>query len=144
VAAARACRVKRAPRNPFDLITRVAHRVVRRLTVWSDAARLAVVQPARQLAHHEHVCACQYLRLQRTRAFEPRPHTRGTKIRVEVELFPDRKQRGFRPLGWGAAVESRIADGAQQDRIRVLRRAPRRIRQRRQPAPDRCAADGGL
>ena len=91
---------------------------MRRTAVSLDAARLAVVEPAGQLAHDEHVGACEHLGLERTCRLRGSA-TRGPAAGWRTGRAPSECQAA--PLRAGAdertAIERRIADGAEQDRI---------------------------
>ena len=63
---------ERAPARRARFRARVAHRVDGGRPVGRDAARLAVVQPAGQLAHDEHVGPAQHVWLERTRGSRAR------------------------------------------------------------------------
>ncbi len=130
--------------DAFDLLARVAHRVVRRAAVRLDPSRLPVVQPSSQLAHDEHVRACQHFGLERTCGLEAGPHTRRPQVRVEAERLADGEERRLGPAGRGTAIEGRIADSAEEYGVSGPRGGKRRIRQRRQVAPEGCGADDGL
>ena len=124
---------------------RVPHRVVRGAAVRRDAARLPVVQATGQLADDEHVGAGEDLGLERAGRLEAGPHLRRPEVRVELELPADRQER-------------RLRAGARNRRDRTPDRRQRRagsrprsraaasvvVGQRRQPAPQRRAADGRL
>ena len=86
-AAAGARRRTRARAMRSISVPRVAHRVVGGAVVRLDAARLAVVQPAGQLADHEHVGAGQHFRLERPGRLETRPDARRPQVRIQAERF---------------------------------------------------------
>ncbi len=117
---------------------------MRGAAVGLDPPRLAVVQPARQFADDEHVGARQNLWLERPGRLETWPYPGRAQIRVEAERLSDTEQRRFGPTRRGAAIEGRIAYSTEEDGVSGPGRGERRIRQRRQLAPQRCGADDCL
>jgi hypothetical protein len=120
-------------------VARAAHAV---LVV--AAARLAVVDPAGELAHDHEVHALDALAAQRARVGERLEHGRGTQICVEPELLADAQETALGPLVRRERVPFRSAHRAEQDQPALLGACDGRVREGRAFGVDRAAADQAL
>ena len=119
-----------------------------------DAARLAEIDVAGQLAHDQDVQPRHHLGRSVEAPRQFRVHLRRAQIGEQAEFLAQAEDRLLRALGARQRVVLRVADGAEQDRVGLARqrerrrpaadRRPRRSRRRR-PAPPRirAAAPGG-
>ena len=114
---------------------------MRAVAVGGHTARFSVVQAAGQLPEQEEVGAAQDLRLERPRRFQPRPDASRPQVGVESQLPADPQEGSLGTLGRRRGVEGGIADRTQQDTVRLSRGVERRTGQRRQPFPERRAAN---
>ena len=126
-----------------DLVLVVDHRVhgpPRSLRPLAPA-RLAEVDPARQLAHDQHVDAVDDLGPQRRGVDERREDRRRPQVREEPERLADPEQPLLRPHVHRHRIPFRSADGAEQDRAALAAGLDDLVAQRRAVFVDRAAAD---
>ena len=105
--------------DALDLVTRVDQRVERGVARRFEAARLAEIQAAEQLADDQQVGALHALGLERRALRERRVADRRPQIREAAERLAQREQRRFGTLRRQPAVEFRMADRAEQHRVRA-------------------------
>ena len=79
-----------------------------------DPARLAVVQPAGQLADDDHVRAFHHVILQRRGIHQRRPRAHRTQIREHVQHLAKAQQARFRTLAGRSRIELGQSHGAHQ------------------------------
>ena len=125
-AAPRSRKLERHPRDALDLVARIAQRVHRRLAVGVDAARLAVVEAAGQLANDHHVGAREHLWLERSCV------SRGRATNAPAADWRRRPARGE----WPAAPTPAAPTAA--DRRTPDRRRRRAESHRRSWRPSAC------
>ena len=135
VAAAPARGLEGHPRDARDLDLVVDHGVARLAPAGDQRAapRLAEVEPARELAHHQQVDALDHLAAQRRGVDQRREHLRRAQVREQAELLADAQQPLLGPHVDGQRVPLRAADGAQQHGAalaRALQHARRRAASR--------------
>ena len=146
LAAARSRGAEADVRDALDLGLGVAHGVhafapARRAD--ADAARLAVVDVAVQLAQDHEVEPLHQLGLERRGADQLGEQERRPEVGKQLQLAPQREQAEPRALVARAALVAGNADRAEQDRVGLARQLERRRRQRharRRPRPPRRSA----
>ena len=110
--------------DALDLVRRVDLRVDGALLAVlerDDLLRLAEVHAARQLAHDHDVEALDQLALQRGGVGERRIADGGAQVGEQAEVLAQPQEAGFGAHRIGNAVPLRTADGAEDDRVRLLR-----------------------
>jgi len=143
VLAAPARRLEGHPADAGDLDLVVHHRVARLALAADDAhpARLAEVQAAGQLAHHQQVDAVDDLGAQRRGLDQRREHAGGTQVGVQAQLLADAQQALLGAPVHRQRVPLRPAHGAEQHGTALLGQRHRLVAQRRPVGVDRRPAD---
>ena len=139
--AARPREQERHARHPLHFADAVLHRVERRLAVGRDAARLAEVEPAEQLADDDQVGARRALRLEGRGVLEPLPRARRPQVRIHAHRGPQRQQAGLDLLFARQVIERRITNGTEQDRLARRARGTSLVRIHGQLGAQRGAAN---
>ena len=106
--------------DAINLRTGVGHRVETTLIAISLEATLGLteINSACQFSYHHQVHALNHLTLEAAGIDQSRNNLDRTEVGEKIHTGPEPKQAGFRPLLTRKAVETRAADGGQQNRIR--------------------------
>jgi hypothetical protein len=109
-------RFERDPRDAGDLVLVVHHRVsgFAAPVYLRRAARLAEVDAASELAHHQQVDALHDLRLERGRTRQGRKHRGRAQVREQAQLLADAEQAALGARVDGHVVPLRPPHGPEQ------------------------------
>src|SRR6266852_3165501 len=130
-----------------DLLVGVAHGIeafAHPALELPDAARLAEIDVAGQLAHDQDIEPCHHLGLQRRGAGELGVNARGPQIGEQIELLAESEYRLLGALFARQRVVTRTADRAEQDGIGGSRQLQRRPGQGITRGVVRSASNAGL
>ena len=106
--------------------------------------RSSEIDTAQQFAHENQIHAAHDLRTNVGTFRQRIKHINRAQVGVVPEQSPQIEQAALRLFGGGKAVVLRIANGAEQNRLRILAEFNGRRRQRRIVAIDGDAADGSF
>ena len=85
-------------------------------------SRAAEVEAREQFPDHQNIQVLHVFGLHGGGIEQSRRHTRGAQVGPGVEQLPQVEQRALGPLHRGQVVEGRVADRAEQHRVRLAGR----------------------